>query len=783
MKLKAALSVMIGVGAGLGLMGLVHAELSNRQRQVWHETTAITHDLARSVSDLESLAYEWILRPTQRPVQQWEPLKKHIERNIEALAGLSTEMAGPSSLTVDLDRADRLFRNLVEDATAQMPVRRRVLIDQLLVHTRELSLQADLLLSASMDMQNRSTQRDLFVFYLGLGLTGLAAVIVAMILHRRILRPLASLERATRLFGQREATEPIPKYYDDELGLLIDSFNEMMARMRRLTRQMEEESVKRAEEDLLHNLAESQPQPVWTADDEGFIQWKNQAFKTTFGVGYIGSLWTDFVHPGDRQPLDKILAQAASGQRGSVIECRLATLQGWRWFVVRTAAVQTATTAQNPWICTAGDIHERRTMEERLRDARQRAETLNRISIEMTGELNPMLLARSIVTAACELLHGEFAVFHLLVPGRDGTLRPEMVFGPTEGEGVFEPLKSLPTGFWPAEPSLGCDIPELPWEQQQEMCRIKSMAVVPVSFGGSDRDGCLFVAHRSPDRFNEDDLRLLISLGNIASAAVENVRLHTVERAAIRLADSRSRQLERSNSDLQEFAYVASHDLQEPLRMITAYLDVLRAQIDDRIETNGMRYLERASDAATRMTRLVKDLLTYSRAGHDGDRAEEIDLTQLVRDLSEDLRVRLDECDGRIVAVNLPRIAGRHVLVRQVLMNLIQNGLKYRHGQRLPVITISATVTPTTVTVHVADNGLGIPEQYQERIFRLFQRLNRGPAEGSGIGLSICRKLVRSWGGDISVASDGENGSVFSFTVPAGQLNGATPSASFQALV
>jgi PAS domain S-box-containing protein len=784
-KLKTALSLLIGTGLVLALLGLFHVEMTNQQRQTWRGTTQITHDLARSVSDLEGLAYEWILRPSSRPVQQWALLKRHIENQIDAISSQDSGMESPKALTIALERANRLFQILVKDSDDNIPLEKRSgIIDQLLVHTRELSLQADLLLSSSLNMQDHSAQRDLFILYIGVILIGLACFMLVFVLHRRIIIPLKDIERTTRSLGESLDFPTIRKRHNDELGMLVDSFNEMLARMRRMTHHVEEQSAKRAEEQLLHNLTDSQPQPVWIADIDGLISWKNKAFKQIFGTGYVGSPWAGLVHPDDILLFDEHFTRdSVDDDLGNIVECRLATQNGWRWFVVRTAILATTTTIPHPWICTAGDIHERRIMEEHLRESRRRSEALNRVSVELTGELNPLVLAHAICGTACDLLQGECAVFHLAITGRDGSLKPQTVHVPAELPSTFHHLTTLEEESWPLH-AINVGKPSEPaWNIPKDLSRIGSLIIVPVTISTSERDCCLFVAHRSPDRFNEDDLRLLVSLGNIASAAIENARLHAFERAAIRLADSRSRLLERSNNDLQEFAYVASHDLQEPLRMISSYLDVIRERCANQFDADSLRYLDRATTAATRMTRLVKDLLTYSRAGHDTDHNEPVDLSALAEEIGDDLRARLDECGGSIIITEpLPTIRGRSLLIRQVLMNVMQNALKYRHPDRSPVITISTTSDPTEIRVHVTDNGIGVPEQYRERIFRLFQRLNRGPAEGSGIGLSICRKLVRAWGGEIIVSSDGENGSTFTFTIPTSSGSGGTPSAAFPAL-
>lgn len=780
MRLKVAASILIGCGLLLALGGIVQVENANQSRAGWRAVTLSTHDLARSVSALESLAYEWMLRPSERPRRQWDILRAHIEELIRSLDARRLGMESPQTLRVALGRADQLFQALTSATDSDQTKRGRI-IDQLLVHTREMSFTSDLLLSSSLKKQDDSAQNALFALYFGIGLFGLQSLVMIVMLRRRILRPLRDMEIATQVFALDKDNPPIGKRYDDELGRLIDAFNIMMGRLRGLSKEMERQRVVEAEERLLENISENQPQPVWTCDDSASILWENPAFRDYFGSFYAGAVWTDLIHPDERESIDAILIDAAGIHAESNVECRLAAVGGWRWCMLRTAHLRTSNSAERHWICTATDIHQRREMEDRIQEARRRSETLNEISLELTRELDPLTLARSIVNAACELLDGEFAIFHLLIPGKDGVLQTTCVSFPSDAPDVFSLLEAPPFTFSPRQPALGGGAVHVLWDGAEHEGRFGSIALAPVPFQTSAHDGYLVVAHRASGIFSGEDLSLLTGLGTIASAAVENARLHAIERTSAHLAESRNRQLIRTNNDLQEFAYVASHDLQEPLRMITSYLDLLNIRWKSTLDPEGLRYLSRASDSATRMTRLVKDLLVYSRAGHDGEQAEDVPLQELVREICEDLGSRIQETGAQILFRDLPMVRARRVFLRQVLQNLLQNALKYRHPERQPQVTLTVTTVGDDTIIQVTDNGLGVPEQHRDRIFRLFQRLDRGTAEGSGIGLSICRKLARAWGGEITVKSDGVNGSTFTVTLPR-QTGHATPTASFPAL-
>lgn len=230
--------------------------------------------------------------------------------------------------------------------------------------------------------------------------------------------------------------------------------------------------------------------------------------------------------------------------------------------------------------------------------------------------------------------------------------------------------------------------------------------------------------------------------------------------------------LQQSNRELQDFAYVASHDLQEPLRKVQTFADRLNTKYAERLDETGLDYLERMRNAASRMQTLIQDLLSFSRVTTKAQPFVKVDLDQIARDVLSDLEVKIEETQAEIELRDLPKIDADPSQMRQLIQNLVGNALKFRDPDVAPHICISATNGTSgdhgaQYTVTVEDNGIGFEEKYTEKIFTVFQRLHgRTDYEGSGIGLAVCRKIVERHRGTITAKSELGRGSKFIFTLP-----------------
>ena len=233
--------------------------------------------------------------------------------------------------------------------------------------------------------------------------------------------------------------------------------------------------------------------------------------------------------------------------------------------------------------------------------------------------------------------------------------------------------------------------------------------------------------------------------------------------------------LARSNAELEQFAYVASHDLQEPLRAVASCVQLLRKRYEGKLDARAEEFMTHAVDGTKRMQALITDLLAYSRVGTHAHAFEEVDCDEAVNDAIFNLSVAIQESGAAVKRETLPKVQADSTQLGQLFQNLIGNAVKFRAEQRPPEIAISAQRDGADWVFKVADNGIGIEPQYYERIFRVFQRLHtRARYPGTGIGLAICKKIVERHGGRIWIESRPEQGTTFFFTLPATRQPPAT---------
>ena len=250
--------------------------------------------------------------------------------------------------------------------------------------------------------------------------------------------------------------------------------------------------------------------------------------------------------------------------------------------------------------------------------------------------------------------------------------------------------------------------------------------------------------------------------------------------AEVKLKEFTTR-LERSNRELQDFAYVASHDLQEPLRKVSVFGDRLKLKFGEALGTEGRDYLERMQKAAMRMSALINDLLTFSRVTTKSQPFVQVDLAKVAQDVLFDLETRIEQVDGKVEIGPLPVIEAEPLHMRQLLQNLIGNALKFHKDNEKPLVKVEAKLIQQQTELEtqpqrqmleltVSDNGIGFEEKYLDRIFQVFQRLHtRQNYEGTGMGLAITRKIVEHHSGSITAHSAPNAGSTFIVHLPVKQ--------------
>jgi len=272
--------------------------------------------------------------------------------------------------------------------------------------------------------------------------------------------------------------------------------------------------------------------------------------------------------------------------------------------------------------------------------------------------------------------------------------------------------------------------------------------------------------------FQEENRRILQELKDKELEALKARAEKELAEARAELVgelEATAAELKRSNRELEQFAYVVSHDLKEPLRMITSYTQLLAEEHQGKLGENADLYINYVVGGAKRMRQLIDDLLEYSRVGRRQEPSEQVDLRKLLDQILWDLNSAIHDAGARVEVGELPHISGNRTLLRQLFQNLIGNAIKFR-GSEPPVVTVRCTGDDSFWQFTVADNGIGIDPRHLDRIFEVFQRLHtRDEYPGTGIGLAICRKIVEQNGGTIVAESTPGKGTTFRFTWPVSQ--------------
>ena len=225
-------------------------------------------------------------------------------------------------------------------------------------------------------------------------------------------------------------------------------------------------------------------------------------------------------------------------------------------------------------------------------------------------------------------------------------------------------------------------------------------------------------------------------------------------------------ELLRSNNDLRQFAYIASHDLQEPLRMVASYVQMLQKRYEDKLDDEGREYIKFAVEGSKRMYDLLNGLLAYSRVHTKEHELSKTDMNEVLEKVKRNLNIVISESDAEIISDHLPVVDADESQIAQVMQNLIENGIKFSPGKPKIIITGSEN-NNTEHLIRVSDDGIGIEPNYHERIFKIFQRLHlTTDYKGTGIGLAICKRIIERHGGKIWVESNPGRGSAFCFTLP-----------------
>jgi signal transduction histidine kinase len=289
--------------------------------------------------------------------------------------------------------------------------------------------------------------------------------------------------------------------------------------------------------------------------------------------------------------------------------------------------------------------------------------------------------------------------------------------------------------------------------------QITSMMDVPIWVRGR-MVGIVCHEHTGePRKWTLEERDFSVSIADMVSLAIETSERKKAEEAL----KQKALELERSNRELEQFVYIASHDLQEPVRKIIAFADRLKILEKETSQDIPEDYLNRIQKAAFQMKKLIEDLLEYSRISSKQRSFDSINLNIILKDVLSNLELRIHDCGARVYTQDLPRVKADRVQMVELFQNLISNAIKFRKKEEPPQITIEGKTLPNGFAeIRILDNGIGFEMKHFEKIFQPFQRLHgKGEYEGSGIGLAICKKIVERHGGKLSAESIPGKGSIF----------------------
>ncbi len=310
------------------------------------------------------------------------------------------------------------------------------------------------------------------------------------------------------------------------------------------------------------------------------------------------------------------------------------------------------------------------------------------------------------------------------------------------------PIVGHPTAFSPTSPIT----------QRLLDAGIQSILVYPLRYQETTI-GAINIGSIQANAYSEKEVAIVDEIAAPLAIAIQQAKLYEEVR-------QHAKALEARNEELEQFAYVASHDLQEPLRIVISYVQLLARKYEGQLDEDADLFIHFATDAAMRMKTLISDLLAYSRLGTRGKPFAAVDMNQVLANVLHDLSLSIEENEAELTFDTLPTIVGDDVQMSQLLQNLIGNALKFK-GKAAPQIHISARQEEDDYLFSVADNGIGIDPQYIDRIFAIFQRLHTVEEyPGTGIGLAISKKIVERHNGRIWVESELDKGTTMHFTIP-----------------
>ncbi|MBD2524498.1 GAF domain-containing protein [Nostoc sp. FACHB-133] len=513
-------------------------------------------------------------------------------------------------------------------------------------------------------------------------------------------------------------------------------------------------------------------------------RWKEMLGYKDHEVSIGWDEWIKRIHPDERDwVLQAFQDHFAKKTPFYVCEYRVQCQDGsYKWILDRGQALWDALGDIVRMVGSYTDITDRKRADEELKRQNLRSQLFAEITLKIRESLQIDEILETTVTEVQKLLNADRVLIFRLEADGSGTVIQEavlpgwpVILGQNLNDTCFteQYLERYRQGRVGAiEDIEAADIQPCHREFLQQFA-VRANLVVPII--GRDRIWGLLLAHQcaAPRKWNNFETELLKQLANQIGIALSQAQLLEKE-------IQQSQELVRSNAELEQFAYVASHDLQEPLRMVTSYLQLLERRYKNQLDANADQFITYAVDGARRMQTLINDLLNYSRVSTRGQPFKLVDCDVILQQAIANLQIAIADSQAIVTYDSLPEVMADTTQLTQVFQNLIGNAIKFCQNQQPQIHIGVAKPNPNSDEeslnsipladewlFSIRDNGIGLESQYAERIFIIFQRLHgRDKYPGTGIGLAICKKIIERHGGRIWVESKPGQGSTFYFTIP-----------------
>jgi PAS domain S-box-containing protein len=595
----------------------------------------------------------------------------------------------------------------------------------------------------------------------------------------------SSFDRNYRLAMETGEVVPFEEFYPP-LGRWMEvrahpAKDQLIVYFRDITERRRTEEAIRISRERLDLVLRSVDLGLWYCDlPFNKLIW-NEKTKEHFGLPPDADidihLFYERLHPEDRERVRSAIQAALAERDNFDTEYRTVAPDGrirWIRAIGRAFYLPDGTPIRFDGVTV--DITSQKVLLAKEQESRETAETLNRIGRALSGELDLEKLVHMITTAATELTHAQFGAFFYKVNDAQGesyTLyalagaskddfssfpmsRNTAVFASTfRGEGVF---RSDDITKDPAYDVNGFSPVRLP---------VRSYLAVPVVSRSGQVIGGLFFGHAEPGIFTEAHERIVIALASQAATAMDNAHLFTAVERARQEAQQSAIALSKSNAELQQVAYVAAHDLQEPLRTIASFTQLLERRFRGAGESSD-DLVNVVVDSVRRMHTLLNNLLEYTSLSSEEEKPSgAVDMNEVLESSLRVLASSIADKHAVVTSDELPVVAPANKgQLKQLLVNLIDNALKYSRPAVPPVIKLSALMTPSKCRFSISDNGQGFQQEYAQQIFGLFRRLHGRDVPGTGIGLALCKRIVEVHGGTIWAESAPAQGSTIYFELP-----------------